>query len=203
MKYDFYLEDVSIEAVFNKLGGVTEAKRFLADELVLVDKSTHQPIKIEFRHFHLWRTLTLGQEKSPSAYRKALEKAGVHIGSYAGQILKMISVAQTPIEVDLVRITVTELGFRNGARRDAIYARAIELGLALCPAEVGPALRLVYQEPHYTVVGMEPITNSGDGPGVFNVFSESGAWWLHSDGGRPDFGWSGDYQWVFVRPRKA
>ncbi len=29
MKYNVYLEDVSVEAVFNKLGGVGGAKRFL------------------------------------------------------------------------------------------------------------------------------------------------------------------------------
>lgn len=45
MKYNVYLEDVSVEAVFNKLGGVVGAKRFLADELVLteVPKSEPQP----------------------------------------------------------------------------------------------------------------------------------------------------------------
>jgi hypothetical protein len=37
MKYNVYLEDVSVEAVFNKLGGVSGAKRFLADELVLTE----------------------------------------------------------------------------------------------------------------------------------------------------------------------
>jgi len=37
MKYNLYLEDVSVEAVFNKLGGVGGAKRFLADELMLVE----------------------------------------------------------------------------------------------------------------------------------------------------------------------
>lgn len=37
MKYNLYLEDVSVEAVFNKLGGVGGAKRLLAGELLLVE----------------------------------------------------------------------------------------------------------------------------------------------------------------------
>lgn len=37
-KYNMYVEDVSVEAVFNKLGGIGGAKRFLADEFTLVEK---------------------------------------------------------------------------------------------------------------------------------------------------------------------
>lgn len=43
MKYNVYLEDVSVEAVFNKLGGVGGAKRFLADELLLVEAPKPEP----------------------------------------------------------------------------------------------------------------------------------------------------------------
>ena len=42
-KYNLYVEDVSVEAVFNKLGGVTGAKRFLADELVLREMPKSEP----------------------------------------------------------------------------------------------------------------------------------------------------------------
>lgn len=43
-KYNVYVEDVSVEAVFNKLGGIGGAKRFLADELTLVEKPKPEPI---------------------------------------------------------------------------------------------------------------------------------------------------------------
>ncbi len=42
-KYNVYVEDVSVEAVFNKLGGVGGAKRFLADELILIEKPKSEP----------------------------------------------------------------------------------------------------------------------------------------------------------------
>lgn len=38
-RYNVRVEDVSVEAVFNKLGDVKGAKRFLADELMLVERS--------------------------------------------------------------------------------------------------------------------------------------------------------------------
>lgn len=43
-KYNLYVEDVSVEAVFNKLGGVAGAKRFLRDEFRLVDTATSDRI---------------------------------------------------------------------------------------------------------------------------------------------------------------
>ncbi len=36
-RYNIYVEDISVEAVINKLGGVEGAKRFLSGELVLVE----------------------------------------------------------------------------------------------------------------------------------------------------------------------
>ena len=38
------MEEVSVEAVFNKLGGVSGAKRFLADELVLMEQPKPEPL---------------------------------------------------------------------------------------------------------------------------------------------------------------
>jgi hypothetical protein len=38
-KYNMYVEDVSVEAVFNKLGGVEGARRFLRDELAVSELS--------------------------------------------------------------------------------------------------------------------------------------------------------------------
>ena len=160
---------------------------------------------IKYSELNLWKTVTLGLKKSPKNYRKAIEKAGCRIGDYAGQILNKTEVSQTEVEVDLVVVTVGELGFKDGARRDVLYARAIELGLQLCPAEVGPALRLLYKDQprgEWLRIGMEPITASVGCPGVFGVGHGSDVRWLHNYYGSADIIWRADHRWVFVRPRK-
>jgi hypothetical protein len=205
VKYNVYVDDVSVEAVFNRLGGVAGAKRLLADELVVVEKSSLQSIKTEPRDFALWKTVTLGLKKSPKDYRKALEKDGYRIGDYASLILNKTEVSQTEVELDLVVVTIGELGFNEGARRDKIYARVIELGLQVCPAEVGPALRLAHKDQprgEWLRIGMEPITDSDGGLGVFEVDDDNDVRWLHSFNVYPDIVWHADRRWVFVRPRK-
>jgi hypothetical protein len=51
-------------------------------------------------------------------------------------------VLKRPEEITLIRLTVKDLGFTKNATTDQIYQRAAELGLELCPPEVGPYLRL-------------------------------------------------------------
>ncbi len=143
------------EAIVNKLGGEERAEAFLRSELV---------VKMAERSFAVWDTVTLGFLKSPSVYRAALKESRYCIGDYADQILNKMKVSETETQVDLVVKTVAELGFKGGANRDAIYARAKELGLELCPAEVGPALRLAYQDQpngEWLRIAMEPISDSG------------------------------------------
>jgi hypothetical protein len=195
-----------IEAVVNKIGGMSGVQRLLADDLVVVEKSNLKPVVTGARDFGIWKTVTLGLKKSPKDYRKAIEKDGNHIGDYAGQILNKTEVSQTEVELDLVVVTVGELGFKDGARRDKIYARAIELGLQICPAEVGPALRLLYKKDQpsseWLRIAMEPIVDSGDSPRVFSVDDDYDDRWLLSAFGNASSFWHADDRWVFVRPRK-
>jgi len=77
-------------------------------------------------------------------------------------------------EVKLLRLSVRDLGFLSGATFDKIYARADELGLELCPAEVGPQWRLGYinQPMNERVdIGMKQIINHNINnlPYVFSV----------------------------------
>jgi len=43
-------------------------------------------------------------------------------------------------EVKVVKLTAEQLGFKDGASIQDIYYRAIELGLELCPPELGPQI---------------------------------------------------------------
>jgi hypothetical protein len=155
--------------------------------------------------FQVWKTVKLGAKKSPADYRKALKSQGVSIGTYADQILDKVTVAQVETEVDLVRVTGKQLGFTRATRRDVIYERAKSLGLKLCSAEVGPAIRLDYKDQpkgEWFLIGMEPLLGA-DGRPLFYVARDSGgAVWLSSDWGGPGYEWRPEDEWVFVRPRK-
>jgi hypothetical protein len=66
--------------------------------------------------FPIWKTIKLGTEKTPDEYRKALEEAGYRIGDWANDILNKVVVSAQVSEVDLVNISVGELGFAEGAQ---------------------------------------------------------------------------------------
>lgn len=69
--------------------------------------------------------------------------------------------------IQLVCLTIAEMGFKQPTARSDINAKARALGLLLCPAEVGPHLLMQYREVdlhidhllwHY--IAMEPIVVS-------------------------------------------
>ena len=129
-----------VEAIVNKLGGMDGVQRFLRGELVI------KPTECTFK---TWKTIKLGTGlKTADDFRKALKKADCNISDWANDIIGKSAFSVSPEEVDaeLVVVSVAELGFKNGATCADIYKRAEELGLALCPNEVGPQLRLQYKD---------------------------------------------------------
>jgi len=108
----------------------------------------------------------------------------------------------------LVRLSIRELGFPEDATTDQIYKRADELGLDLCPAEVGPQLRLQSQVSEVIHVAMKGIAGSD---GELDVFYISYSFdrprnklLLKADDARPDTGWYYSTDWVFsLRPPKV
>ncbi|MBI4123031.1 MAG: hypothetical protein HY458_01550 [Parcubacteria group bacterium] len=173
----------------------------------LVPPEAVSGFRVTERDFPVWKTLKLGIElKTADDFRRALRGASYRIGDWADALLGQpaFTAAAEETELDLVVVSVAELGFRNGAKRSDIYARVQELGLELCPAEVGPQLRLQYKDQpmgEWLLIGMEPIADSdSDGfLGVFGVARREDGLWLRGDDGDPDGFWGGVFRWVFVR----
>lgn len=183
-----------VEAIINKLGGEQGALRFLRGELVV---SVAKPIEMP-----VWKTVKLGTCKTPDEYRKALKKAGRRIGDWGDDILGRITCSKEEVDLDLVVLSVGDLGFNDGARYADICAKAQELGLKLCPAEVGPALRLQYGDQpkdEWLRIAMEAMVDRDGGLGIFDVDRGAGGLWLDGNCGRPDFVWSADDRFVFGR----
>lgn len=198
-----------VEAVLSRGGTDEHLRRIITDktlrgklaELIVGDASSTST-------FPVWKTIKLGTGlKTDKDFRQAIEKAGCRVSDWAADILgkPAFSAANEATEVDLVKVTVVELGFPNGATRHDIYRKAKELGLELCPSEVGPQLRLQYldQPMHeWVLIGMEPMTGSGGSLKMFGVGRYDSGRWLFSYNGHPDGFWDGGDQWIFVRPRK-
>ena len=157
-----------------------------------------------------WRTVSIGTFKNTFELRNALDAAGIHVGDSADEILARpnFNTSSTRLEYDLVVYSAKELGLVEESVSHAdIYERASCLGLELCPAEIGPQLRLNYlDQPQADVinVAMEPMTTYY---GELIDFSIShfpngaiGLMLLGGDG-RPNAQFSNTTRFIFTQPR--
>ena len=77
-------------------------------------------------------------------------------------------------KVTLIRLRVSDLGFKTDATINQIYERAQALGLELCPPDTGPNYRLQYKDQprgqgskEWVCVGMKKIPNEDGYPSIF------------------------------------
>jgi hypothetical protein len=137
-------------------------------------------------------------------FRAALKAADCGIAEHANEILGSFQPAATKAKVNLVVRSVADLGFRHAATYDELCSRARALGLELCPAEIGPQLRLQYRaQPylHWLKIAMEPILHSSGRPVIFSVDSSFGARYLGTR--YADDVWLSIDRFVFLDPRSA
>jgi hypothetical protein len=100
----------------------------------------------------------------------------------------------------LIRLSVTDLGFPQGATTDEIFNKAQELGMELCPPETGPQWRLQYQDQpmnEWVRIGMKQITDSGGYLNVFHLARDSGGLWLSDAWAEPAGRWGLSDTFVF------
>lgn len=201
----------NLVAAVKKLGGTDEQLHELfvgkkSEEFIAnISKVAMKMVGQAKAAFPIFKTITIGLYDSAKAYRKALDKSGFRIGDWASDILDKIRVSRKQIQLDLVKVTVRDLGFTESTPLKQIYAKAKELGLEPCPSEVGPALRLAYADQpngELIYVAMEPITVSDGSLGLFEVSHGPADRWLYSGFDHPAHTWGLAYSFVFVRPRK-
>src|SRR3990172_6680400 len=123
---------------------------------------------------NIWKTVKI---KKMTA--EQLEKAGFKISDLAKELLAKTTFKKETLDLEV--ISVAELGFPNGATKEQIYNRAEKRGLDLCPASVGPVLRMEYKDQpvgEWFSIGMKPIVASGGRLRVFRVECDGGGHWL-------------------------
>ncbi|MHC0036943.1 helicase [Pseudoneobacillus sp. C159] len=131
-----------------------------------------------------------------------LQQYSIMMNEYGEKLFanEQFSTSEKKYSLDTVELTVGNLGFPEGATMVQIYQRASELGLELCPLELGPHLRLEYldqpeghsgnpaqhQAPSGSItIASEILTDDEDFPKGFYLRKINGVLWLR--GYRADY----------------
>lgn len=101
-----------------------------------------------------------------------LASARVQLNDFARTLFadERFTTSATATTVEVVTLSVAELGFGDGATIDRIVERAASRGLGLCPMELGPHFRLQYLDQPEGSLGF-PATQHRAPPGSITVAS--------------------------------
>ncbi|MDG5788438.1 helicase [Evansella sp. AB-P1] len=141
------------------------------------------------------RTLEVGG-LTKSQLIQIMQQQSISMNEYAKKLLSddIFTTSDAKYSLQIVELTVEDLGFSDGATLPQIFKRANELGLELCPLELGPHLRLKYldqpegylgnpsnqnQAPYGSItVASEIICKDDDFPKGFYLRKIGGVLWL-------------------------
>jgi hypothetical protein len=144
----------------------------------------------------------------PAAIRASRVPPRCRLGDGAGEIIgrPAFHLSRIKQQIDLVVVSLVELGFAADANvaLEDIYDRAELLNYSLCPAEVGPQLRLQYLDQpagEFLHVAMEPIATFAGDPTDLTVGNDSARLLLLGGDARPSVTVPASTRFVFVRWR--
>ena len=115
---------------------------------------------------------------------------------------ELVDTVKVSVCLETVELTVRQLGFLNGARSAELFARAIELGLSLCPLELAPYLRLHYldqPEGHWIIVASARPSGRNYLPTGFYLRRLGDGLWLRGYTAAPNHLWDAEDHFVFCR----
>jgi hypothetical protein len=166
------------------------------------------------------RTVEVGGLTKSQLIQK-LQQYSIMMNDYGERLLADDKFTTSDIKYSLrtVELTVGDLGFPDGATTDQIFKRASELGLELCPLELGPHIRLEYldqpegysgnpllqhQAPSGSItIASEIVTEDDDFPKGFYLRRINGVLWLR--GYRADHlhVWNPNDHFIFCQTKKT
>lgn len=158
-------------------------------------------VVVQQRVFPLWRTVVLGRHQTPEAYVASIEGRGRKPNRWARDIATKVACSQQEIELPLVDVLDTDLGFKDVYTTREFYDRAATFGLYPCPAEAGLALADQFDDQpkgDYRRIAMDAIADSDGGLYVFYVYHDEGGLRLKTSGGHPGNQWNPGYRWVLT-----
>jgi hypothetical protein len=155
--------------------------------------------------FQAWRRTTLGSYNGVDAYRDALDAAKIKIGDVANEVLgrPAFSYVREKTDVELTVVSAAQLGVESESALVDVYGRARQIGLVLCPAEVGPQLRLDYRDQplgESLIIAMEPVSTHSGEPTILSLVNFGNGLALLGSDGRSEFMVPRDVRFVFALP---
>ena len=152
------------------------------------------------------KTIKLGTGlKTKDDFVRAIEDRGGEVNKVARGMMakKEFGVSEKEVSVNIFLLPIKVMGLNFGHNDlTQIFNRAKKRGLELCPPEIGPQLRLQYQEKspiELCKIGMDPISDVLDEPKIFRLHLSWGKYWLDGYDSYPNAGFSGDDVFVFIR----
>lgn len=199
------------DAMPNYSGGTAKAELAKGDPELIPEffgfldiRAAKRAELLAFTERPAWKPITIGTHKDKDSLKAAVEAAGHKFSDWANGVVKnaKFAVETTERKLDLFTCTVAELGFPDGARVDAIYAKLDSLGFGKCPDETALQLRLAYADQpmdEFRIVISEPRAGAAGFLRVLYVVRSSRGSWVFGLYAGPDYVWRGDYPLVFCR----
>lgn len=156
---------VKSEEIAYNLGEVTEnTKVYIGKWGIEISKKIAANVLYLYESFpddKIVRTSIEIGTKTGKEYGDIFKSEGLQMSDYSQKLLNEVVALKSPEKIDLISFSVEQLGFEDNVTLDEIHKRAKELGLELCPPQVGPELRLSYRDQpsgERLWVAMESIT---------------------------------------------
>lgn len=155
----------------------------------------------------VWKTVVLGAFGTMSEYRRELHwKKRCVVEGRVDKIFgrPWFACVEQKMEVDLVAPSIRELGLSSGAEYSQACARGLERGWALCPPELGFALRLCYDDQpkrECLYIAMEPKVHSHTQRFILMLDRVGDDCWLGASQGLPREVDEENERLVFLKPR--
>ena len=152
-------------------------------------------------------SVTVGR-KDLNQLQRELSENKINVSSYAEYMMRtgLSLTARQGQNLDIVRLKVDDLGLPDDyPTTDKLFKKAKELGLELCPPDLGPNYRLQYKDQpmnEWFSIGMKPIAVSAGLPRVFYLKRITHGLWLRSSWAEPDYRWDPE-AWVCFQSRQV
>ena len=145
--------------------------------------------------------IRVGEKRSPTEFRLAYHQSGCRVGAWANTILEQCVFSSEVSELELELVSGASLGITSPVAYHVLCARAAELGLDLCPAEVAPCLVLIQELPVRMLrMAMRPLSDAHGRQLIFAIEESAQLGrWLDAFDGRSEMMCYPGWTFCFVR----